>query len=188
MNGSCPAFRKRLGPWGSPKGGAQSLGAIGSICLSPRAGRNLCPYGLLRARLLREGGIAGPGVWWWWWWGMARFLPSQVPNLPGGKVGGVDETTCSSCTPGGVFESNPGLEGPAWSLRLTALGVWRARRRRAASLSRVPGTPTFHVLLRPFSDSCVAQVPPPPSPHTRNAAFEVILPAGLGVLEARCPG
>lgn len=112
------------------------------------------------------------------WWPV--FCPAQVPNLPGGKVGGVDKTTCSSCTPGGVFESNPGLEGPAWSLRLTALGVWRARRRRAASLSRVPGTPTFHVLLRQLSDSCVAQVPPPPTPHTRNAAFEVILPAGLG--------
>lgn len=120
MNGPCQAVRKHLGPWGSPNGGAQSLGAIGSICLCPRAGRNLCPYGLLRPQLLREGRTARA-----WGGGLAGFCPAQVPNLPRGKVARENETTCSSCTPGGVFESNPGLEGPAWRTA-SASSLWES--------------------------------------------------------------
>lgn len=43
-----------------------------------------------------------------------RPVPAQVPNLPGGEVGGVDETPCSSRPPRRGFGVNPGLEGPAW--------------------------------------------------------------------------
>ena len=75
------------------------------------------------------------------------------------------------------------------SLCVTALGVWSARRRRAASLSGVPKTPDLPRSAVPVSDSCLAQVPPVTTPQsTRNTAFAILLPPGLGVLEMGCPG
>lgn len=186
MNGPCQAVRKHLGPWGSPNGGAQSLGAIGSICLCPRAGRNLCPYGLLRPQLLREGRTARA-----WGGELAVFCPAQVPNLPRGKVARENETTCLSCTPGGVFESNPGLEGPAWRTA-SASPPWESGAPEGGAqlpsleCPRPPDLPRSAV---PVSDSCLAQVPPVTTPQsTRNTAFAILLPPGLGVLEMGCPG
>lgn len=63
------------------------------------------------------------------------------------------------------------------SLRVIALGVLSARRRRAASLSGVPKTPNLPRSAVPVSDSCVAQVPHVPTLRsTRNTAFAILLP------------
>lgn len=124
-------------------------------------------------------------------------MPSPGPNMPGGKVAGVDETSCSSCIPGRVLESKPGLEGPAWR-RAPASLVWMsgAPRGSAASLEstwdpNLPRPGRQHA-YRTGSDTCPEQVPPAPTPEYQERCFCGFLfyppSPHHGVLKARCQG